>query len=84
MPRMVDVEFIKKRYENEDWPIRTIARQLEISRQTGCRVRVSCPATSVAPAEANEQNLMARSLGARGRSARRTSGKCESAPRHSH
>jgi transposase len=31
---MVDVEFIKKKHENEGWPIRKIARQLEVSRQT--------------------------------------------------
>jgi len=31
---MVDVEFIKKQYANEGWPIRKIARRLEVSRQT--------------------------------------------------
>jgi transposase len=31
---MVDVEFIKKKHGCEGWPIRKIARQLEVSRQT--------------------------------------------------
>jgi transposase len=31
---MVDVEFIKKKHHDEGWPIRKIARQLEVSRQT--------------------------------------------------
>jgi transposase len=38
---MVDVEFIKKKHENEGWPIRKIARQLEVSRQTVRKVLAS-------------------------------------------
>ncbi len=38
---MVDVEFIKKKHEIEGWPIRKIARQLEISRQTVRKVLAS-------------------------------------------
>jgi hypothetical protein len=41
--KMVDVEFIKKKYENEGWPIRKIARQLEVSRQTVRKVLASPP-----------------------------------------
>ena len=33
MLKMVDVDFIKKKAA-EGWPIRKIARQLEVSRQT--------------------------------------------------
>ena len=38
---MVDVGFIKKKHENEGWPIRKIARQLEVSRQTVRKVLAS-------------------------------------------
>jgi hypothetical protein len=38
---MVDVEFIKKKHGNEGWPIRKIARQLEVSRQTVRKVLAS-------------------------------------------
>jgi transposase len=38
---MVDVEFIKKKHEIEGWPIRKIARQLEVSRQTVRKVLAS-------------------------------------------
>jgi transposase len=38
---MVDVEFIKKKHVVEGWPIRKIARQLEVSRQTVRRVLAS-------------------------------------------
>jgi transposase len=38
---MVDVEFIKKKHENEGWSIRKIARQLEVSRQTVRKVLAS-------------------------------------------
>ena len=38
---MVDVEFIKKKHVIEGWPIRKIARQLEISRQTVRKVLAS-------------------------------------------
>jgi transposase len=38
---MVDVEFIKKKHGSEGWPIRKIARQLEVSRQTVRKVLAS-------------------------------------------
>lgn len=40
---MVDVEFIRKKYEMEGWSIRKIARQLEVSRQTVRKVLASPP-----------------------------------------
>jgi transposase len=40
---MVDVEFIKKKHVIEGWPIRKIARQLEVSRQTVRKVLAAPP-----------------------------------------
>ena len=44
MLKMVDVEFIKKKYEVEGWSIRKIARRLEVSRQTVRKVLAGPPA----------------------------------------
>ena len=41
---MVDVEFIKKKYEVEGWSIRKIAQRLEVSRQTVRKVLAGPPA----------------------------------------
>lgn len=38
---MVDVEFIKKKHGSEGWPIRKIARRVEVSRQTVRKVLAS-------------------------------------------